>query len=84
MFGQKFLDQGLHLRKLGCARKDFLLLGRKMNRCLLFELPRNLRLPRLEINLGDLASTRQPDTQSQAVLVLSGKGNEILVAQHEP
>jgi hypothetical protein len=50
----------------------------------LFELPRNLRLPRLEINLGDLASTRQPDTQSQAVLVLSGKGNEILVAQHEP
>jgi len=82
VLGEKFVYQGLHLRKARCCRKQFLLFGREVDADLLFKLLLDLRLPGFQINLSRLNRTIEAHAQRQRVLVLAGKRDQVRVTQH--
>ena len=82
MSGDQFLDQGLQLGKLRCCRKQLFLLGGKMKGDFLLEYLLNLGLPCLQVDLSSLDRPVQADAQRQAVLVLVGERDKVLIAKH--
>ena len=78
----QFLDQGPQLGKARRHRKQLFFLGGKMKCNFLFEDLLDLRLPCFQIDIARLDGAIQAHAQRQAVLVLVGKRNQVLVSKH--
>jgi hypothetical protein len=79
---EQLLDQGLQFGKARGYRKQLLLFGGKMKGDLLFEDLLNFRLPCLEVDSAGLNGAIQAHAQRQAMLVLVGERNQVLVTKH--
>src|ERR1700690_2072354 len=82
MSGQKFLNQRLQLGKARGHRKQLFFFSAEMKSDFLFKDLLNFRLPRLQIDLSRLDGTVQTHAQRQAMLVLVGERNQVLVSKH--
>ena len=80
--GEKFLDQRLQLGKASSRRKQLFFFGGKMKGDFLFEYLLDLSLPCFQIDLAGLDGAIQAHTQRQAMLVLVGKRDQVLVSKH--
>ena len=80
--GDQFLDQGLEFGKARSHRKQLFFFGGKMKGDLLFEDLLNFRLPCFQIDPAGLNGAIQAHAQRQAMLVLVGERNQVLVTKH--
>ena len=78
----KFLNQRLQFGKARRHRKQLFFFGGKMEGDLLFEHLLDFGLPCLQIDPSGLNGAIQAHTQRQAMLVLVGERNQVLVAKH--
>ena len=80
VLGEEFVDEGFEFSELACGREEVFLFCVEVITDFLPKMLFNLGLPCFQFSRSRKTGPVDAHTQSECVLVLSGKGDEIFVA----